>query len=137
MNVNDFDNKTPVGDLLKTIFSRQLELMEKYDPIEEGNLGHPIPHGKFDLNDRASQQRLKDFAWRITEELGEAMNCLKNKPWKQTPMITDETHFLEELVDGFHFYIELLIHAGFDAESLTRMYLDKSDVNKFRVRSAY
>jgi hypothetical protein len=49
--------------------------MEKYDPIEEKNLSHHIPHGVFNLDDPQSQQRFKDFAWRVTEELGEAMNC--------------------------------------------------------------
>jgi dimeric dUTPase (all-alpha-NTP-PPase superfamily) len=138
LNVSDFSNTLPEGeDLLKVIFKRQVELMEKYDPIEEKNLSHHIPHGVFNLDDPQSQQRLKDFAWRVTEELGEAMNCLKNKPWKQTHMPTDEVHFLEELVDAFHFLIEMYIHVGFTPETLTAMYLNKSDVNKFRIRSKY
>lgn len=137
MNVNDFDNRLPDGDLLKIIWARQEELVLKYEPIEEANLKTILPKGAFDLNDCRSQQRLKDFAWRITEELGEAMNCLKNKPWKVTQMTTDETHYREELVDALHFFIELLMHSGFEPESLTRMYLNKSDVNRFRIRSRY
>jgi len=137
VNVNDFENETPEGDLLKVIFERQRMLMEKYHLIEESNLNTALPHAPLDLDDPKAQQRIKDFAWRITEELGEAMNCLKNKPWKVTHMVTDETHFLEELIDGVHFYVELLIMVGFDAESLTRMYLNKNDVNQFRIRSKY
>lgn len=119
-------------DLLRMIFNRQAELMHRFDIIEDQNIG-PIPHGVFDLNDRAAQRRLKEFAWRITEEVGEAMNCLKNNPWKQTLKPTDEIHFFEELIDGFHFYIEMLIHCGFTPESLVAAYMDKSDVNLQRI----
>lgn len=138
MNVNDFNNQAPTDqDLLKMIFERQKALMDKYDPIESKNLGYQIPTGVLDIDNSQHQQRLKDFAWRITEEIGEAMNCLKNKPWKSSHMKTDEVHYLEELVDAFHFMVELLIHSGFTAESLAAMYMDKNDVNLFRIRSNY
>lgn len=138
MNVNDFNNEAPKDiDLLKMIFDRQKALMDKYHDIESKNLGTEQPAGVLNLNDPKHQQRLKDFAWRITEEIGEAMNTLKNKPWKTTHMLTDEVHYREELVDAFHFMVELLIHSGFDAESLAAMYLDKNDVNLFRIRSKY
>jgi dimeric dUTPase (all-alpha-NTP-PPase superfamily) len=100
-------------------------------------LGHSVPKGVFNINDPACQQRLKDFFWRITEEWGEAANCLKNKPWKNTHMETDETHFLEEVIDAFHFTVEVLLHLGFTPESLVVMYLNKNDVNKFRIKSNY
>lgn len=119
------------------IFKRQHELKTKYDTIERINLGYDFPTGVVDLNDPTAQQRIKDFMWRITEELGEAANTLKCKPWKVTHMPTDEIHFLEELIDAFHFMIELLIMVGFTPESLTQLYLDKSDVNRFRIRSNY
>ena len=136
--MNDFNNEAPKDqDLLKMIFARQTQLMEKYHAIESKNLGYETPEGVLDLHDGKHQQRLKDFAWRITEEIGEAMNTLKNKPWKQTHMITDEVHYREELVDAVHFMVELLIHSGFTAESLAAMYMDKNDVNQFRIRSQY
>ncbi len=137
MNVNDYNEKLPDGDLLKAIFARQQQLIEKYHDIEAKNTGLDIPANPVDLNDRASQLRIKDFMWRITEELGEAANCLKLKPWKSTPMVTDEVHFLEEMIDAFHFMIELLIMVGFTPESLTQMYLNKAAVNSFRQTSNY
>lgn len=138
MNVNDFNNVAPDNeDLLKLIFRRQAELEVKYDPIERINLGYDFPQGIFDLDDPKAQQRIKDFCWRITEEIGEAANCLKNKPWKTSHMPTDQIHFREEMVDAFHFFIALLIHCGFTPESLVAMYMDKNDVNHFRIRSKY
>lgn len=90
-----------------------------------------------DINSVIVQYRIKDFMWRITEELGEAANCLKNKPWKNTHMLVDETHFLEEIVDAMHFFIELLIMIGFTPQTAAMMYLDKNSVNKFRIGSNY
>ena len=137
MNVNDADKEQVIGDQLEAIFTRQRELMEKYDDIERRNGSLQTGDVPVDLNDHRGQARLKDFAWRITEELGEAMNCLKNKPWKQTQMETDQTHYAEEIVDALHFFVELCILSGFDAKTLTEMYLKKSQVNKFRQRSNY
>lgn len=124
-------------DLLFDIFERQRALMIKYHQIEKKN-GHRVPRSvPANLHDRHDQQYIKDFAWRITEEVGEAMNCLKNKPWKQTEMQTDVEHFIEELIDGFHFYVELLILIGLDPKTLHSFYVDKSRVNAFRQRSNY
>ena len=137
MNIKDVETPVNMGDMLCSIFRRQMELMKKYHPIEKSNgllITEDVP---VDLDDKLGQQRLKDFAWRVTEELGEAMNCLKNKPWKQTHMETDKEHFYEEIADAFHFFIELCIIAGLDAEKLYDLYFRKSEVNKFRQRSKY
>lgn len=124
-------------DRLEMMFERQIDLMDKYHGIEKDNGHYVPPKTPVDLNNRHDQQYIKDFAWRITEEIGEAMNTLKNKPWKQTEMLTDEEHFLEELVDGLHFYLELLVLVGFTPQSLFETYFQKSAVNKFRQRSKY
>lgn len=138
MNILDFpDIKIPEGDLLKLMFEKQAGLLEKYRDLEEKFLGHPIPPHPFDINGRAEQIHIKDMMWRITEELGEAANCLKLKPWKSTPMVTDEAHFLEEVVDAVHFFIEMLILIGFTPETLAKMYLQKEAVNRFRIASNY
>lgn len=143
VNIKDIEvEETPKistihDDMLRQIFRRQFSLMQKYHGIEKSN-GHRVPAKiPVNLHDRHDQQYLKDFAWRITEEIGEAMNTLKNKPWKQTEMTTDEDHFREELIDGFHFYVELLILTGFTPELLFETYYLKSEVNKFRQRSEY
>lgn len=120
--------------MLETIFSHQRTLMNRYHEIEEKNVGYPIPfsvdeHGPFcgalNFDDRASQLRFKDFAWRITEELTEATLSLGEE---------DRTHYEEELIDALHFSVELLILCGFRPkdfhgefvpgnDSLTRLFL--------------
>jgi predicted HAD superfamily Cof-like phosphohydrolase len=141
VNINDVcleeSDQYMEGDMLTDIFDRQHELMEAYHPIEARNgllLTDEVP---VNLHSAIGQARLKDFAWRITEELGEAMNCLKNKPWKQTQMETDIAHYQEELADAFHFFIELCILSGIDAIGLYNLYFRKNKVNQFRQRSKY
>jgi len=139
MNVKDVTEVTiePGLDMLVAIFQKQRDLMEKYHHIELKNNPAMCQDVPVDIHSTAGQARLKDFAWRITEELGEAMNTLKNKPWKQSHMLTDVAHYREEISDSFHFFVELCILSGIGPYDLYEMYFKKNEVNKFRQRSNY
>lgn len=97
---------------LEIIFNKQLELMEKYHPIEQANgLLHTtmIP---VNLDDRFGQAQLKDLAWRFTEELGEAMD----------EFLEDKMALLrEELSDCLHFLAEFTILSGMTAGDLGKL----------------
>lgn len=74
---------------------------------------------------------------KFIENLGMMCNCLKNKPWKQSMMKTDRNAFYNRLTNVWVFYITILVVSGMDADSIVTTYLKKSQVNKFRIRSAY
>ncbi len=135
--VKEVSNEAQDFDFLLKIFERQLELMDKYHKIEKKNGCLITPDVPVDLHSHTGQHRLKDFAWRVTEELGEAMNCLKNKPWKETPMATDVQHYKEEIADALHFFVELCILSGIGPRELYELYMKKNVVNQFRQRSGY
>ena len=139
MNVKDFEHiQIPDGDMLGMIFTAQAVLIERYHNIEKGRgaiVVEPQNYGK--LDNRFLQWRLKDLAFRCIEELTEATNTLKNKPWKQSEVPTDAVHFYEEVADALHFFIEFCITAGMSAEDLARVYHRKHAVNQFRVESKY
>ena len=144
VNVNDFEvnldeiKKDYGDDLLEAMFCRQQILMNKYEDIEAKNGGNVVEKKNFgELNDRMVQMRLKECAYRVVEELSEATNCLKNKPWKSDAVETDEVHYKEELADTFHFFLELLITSGFQFDSFAEYYFRKAEVNKFRQDSGY
>jgi len=145
MNIKDVENPNYpeprlVPHPLELMFERQIELSKKYAEIEDKVLGFPLPHTDtydHNLDDPKVQFKIKEEMWRVTEELGEAANCLKNKPWKQTQVPTDREHYEEELADAFHFFLEVLILSGIDAKKLYELYFKKSEVNKFRQRSQY
>lgn len=225
VNIHDVDKSMlPEGDKLKAMFDRQRELMEKYHHIEKESGLLQTEDVPVDINDKFGQARLKDFAWRITEELGEAMearaehswvpdhakeeladalhflieftilagenldyfspdngsdennvdyldqmyamsaekyesclgvcsmgdwvslvvrylsqtcNCLKNKPWKQSHMVTDISRFRENLLKTWESFIALCLSLEIGTGELFMLYFGKSDVNKFRQRSNY
>lgn len=109
MNITHVEATEVNGDKLIAIFNRQKELMDKYHWIEERSGLLQTAMCPVDLDDKRGQARLKDFAWRITEEVGEAIDARANN---------DTLHFKEELIDGLHFLTEFSILAGFTPEML-------------------
>lgn len=94
---SDFDEKT----WLEEVFEKQLGVMRKYAEIEK------MPDWPLNVNTREGQKWFKDFLWRTTEEIAESYEAFLNG---------DETHTIEELADALHFFVELLILAGFDVK---------------------
>lgn len=114
MNITHATEETIQGNLLKQIFDRQRELMDKYHYIEERSGLLQTADCPVNLDDRRGQARIKDFSWRVTEELGEALDALGQD---------DMEHFAEELVDGLHFLTELTILAGLNWDDLPTLNL--------------
>jgi dimeric dUTPase (all-alpha-NTP-PPase superfamily) len=94
---------------LEAIFNKQRSHMEKYAEIEDHNGLLQTPAIPVDLNDRFGQARLKDFAWRISEELGEALDSLAKG---------EDAAYDEELSDVLHFLTELTILAGYTPQDI-------------------
>lgn len=135
---SEYSDGGHLGDMLATMWSAQEELIKHYNEIEKRNgvtIVDPTDQGELDM--RHVQVRIKDLMWRITEELGEAAGCLRNRPHKQTHQPTDVPHFREEIADAFHYFLEMLVTCGFSPETLFEMYFRKHDVNEFRMRSNY
>lgn len=82
--------------------------------------------------------RLDSYVGQFTVACGLTCNCLKNKPWKQSQMLTDVNKFNTLLEVEFGEFIVLCHKAGFEtAEDLYSMYVRKNQVNQFRQRSNY
>lgn len=119
MNITHAVSEEINGDKLEAIFARQQELMNKYHDIEERSGLLQTSDCPVNLDDKRGQARLKDFSWRVTEELGEALDARH-----------DEAHFKEELVDGLHFLTELSILAGTDPHKLVENAAKKAFTDK-------
>ena len=114
MNINDFNNPTEIPqDILAAIFERQKELMEKYHPIEFDSGLMQTEECPVNLHSKGGQARLKDFSWRVTEELMEALEA-----WRKN----DKDHFEEELVDALHFLVEQHILAGIEPADYVKSF---------------
>lgn len=138
MNIQDIkkEDLKIEGDMLEAMFKRQGELEEKYHDIEIKN-GALCPNKPLDLNTFKGQERARMLIYRISEELYEAGNCLRNKAWKQSQVPVDMDHFVEELADAWHFFLQLWIELGYTAIMVAVVYFKKSLVNNFRIRSKY
>lgn len=110
MNITHAVSENISGDKLEAIFERQKELMSKYHDIEKRGGLLQTEDCPVNLDDKRGQARLKDFAWRMTEEVGEALDALN--------VHNDVVHFQEELIDGLHFLTEFSILAGITPEDL-------------------
>ena len=107
MNINHAKTEEIHGDKLQAIFTRQKSLMGKYHDIELKSGLLQTEDCPVNLDDKRGQASIKDFSWRVTEELGEALDARSNKD-----------HYQEELIDGLHFLTELTVLAGKDYDSI-------------------
>ena len=105
MNIPHAKKETTNKESLKAIFDRQRELMIKYHDIEFKSGLMQTEDCPVNLDDKKGQARIKDFAWRITEEIGEAIDALCN---------SEKLHYEEELIDGLHFLTEMTILTGYN-----------------------
>lgn len=119
MNVNDISQDTIPStdgqDRLDLMFKRQHELAIKYTPIEKANGLLLTEYFPGVLDDRKCQARMKDMAWRVTEELTEATEALVLHP-------NNPEHFIEEMIDSVHFFIELCLFCGYSVESIRKFF---------------
>ena len=76
MNITHAKTEEIKGCKLEAIFNRQRELMEKYHHIESKSGLCQTEDCPVNLDDKRGQARLKDFAWRATEEVAEAFEVL-------------------------------------------------------------
>lgn len=106
------DTPTSWPEILRAVFARQRELMDKYQQIEN------LPSAPVSLHTVNGQRVLKDFAWRSTEELAESFEAYRAKQVADNVHDQDlhELHQVEEIADALHFLVELLIFAGVSVE---------------------
>jgi len=88
-------------------------------------------------NDVLIQEQTKDMLFAICCELGEAGDEINWKPWKQTVKPVNLDLLRTELIDIFHFTLELMIMWGMDAEMIFLAYEDKMKENQARQDRRY
>lgn len=111
MNITHAKKEEINEEALTSIFKRQRELMEKYHDIELKSGLLQTEDCPVNLDDKKGQARIKDFSWRITEEIGEALDAITFETGESALL-----HFHEELIDGLHFLTEMTILTGYNIE---------------------
>lgn len=123
---------------LYSIFGAQEKFMERVYEREVKN-GAPdvTPNERGKLSRRNVQARLHEIYGYIVRELSEAMDHLKNKPWREHLTPVNREAFIEEVVDVLHFYVEFCIVAGISPTDLVDGYFNKTAVNHQRQDNGY
>lgn len=76
--------------------------------------------------------------WIITYNLNMARNFLKNRPWKQTQIMTKELDFQEAIVKSFIMYMGYLAISGFSSgDSVIKLFIRKQQLNLWRISTGY
>ena len=89
------------------------------------------------IHSKNGQDKIKKIAYYMIEELMEAMNLLKNRPWTSSEQIVDLNHLDDEISDFILFTITLLQMLGYTPEKLVDIIIRKYKVNLFRIKTNY
>jgi dimeric dUTPase (all-alpha-NTP-PPase superfamily) len=116
-------------DRLEEMLKLQSQLQARYhDGVE------PI-----DLDPQARKEYVRSMVLALTDELHEALREVPWKPWSKTSLWDQigTENFKLELVDAFHFYMNLMLVSGMSADELFNEYLRKNNINHGRIDSDY
>lgn len=123
------------SDRLAEIFEMRVKFMQALkDSNASGATEWPL-----DLSQKKNQQYVRDIALRGVEEMFEALQHLKNwKPHRVTDIAEfNRDEFLEEVIDAFNYFFELVLLTGFSADEFFEMYQRKDKVIHDRLNSGY
>lgn len=116
-------------DLIKWYENRDSEKLLDYNTkLLEG--GRYFNHVEYSVN-------YPYLLWKITHHLNIARNFLKNKPWKQSQVMTQELKYQAELVKAFIYFCGYLGWIGMDSKEVFYIYFKKNHINLFRQKSKY
>jgi hypothetical protein len=86
---------------------------------------------------RSSFESFEMYCFSFVTQMGLAANCLKNKPWKQTQMMTDQVKFRIIMDRAWAYFCYMLSASRLKFPEFCDLVLRKGEVNKFRQRSNY
>ncbi len=92
------------------------------------------------IDSKSRQAIAREFAWNCVEEIGEAINLLKNRRWVTNETEVDKEHLADEVADMWIFFVQLtmvLLGEKLSAAQLIDFIERKRAVNAFRRRSGY
>jgi dimeric dUTPase (all-alpha-NTP-PPase superfamily) len=113
-------------DRLDTMYAMQRELQEKF------NGGRVLE----DYNEEEHVAELMPNAFAMFAELFEAFKEVGWKSWASSRHI-NRPAYKAEMVDAFHFFMNMMLHAGMTPQELFDGYLEKNIENNRRADEGY
>lgn len=122
----DLNNK--MVDKLDKIFELQKEFQQL--------LKIDIPLHKFDVLLKRNIELIKNQILALFDEISEALREVPWKPWKENQYF-NVIKFQIELIDVFHFLVNLFLLSGMNAEYTYILFLRKNAINRRRQKNGY
>lgn len=113
---------------LKELFELQIKFQEL--------LGNTISEYESFIILHDNVELLKNQLLAIFSEIGEALQELPWKPWKKNQDF-NLYKFRMELIDMFHFLINLFLLSGMNAEDTIKLFKQKNEINLRRQKDGY
>jgi dimeric dUTPase (all-alpha-NTP-PPase superfamily) len=107
---------------LKLMFKKQEELQQRL--------------GTFPLTNENKQEFINIQTLALLDEVHEALRETPWKPWKKNKLYNEQL-FQEEIVDVWHFLINLTIASGLNHETIVEKFLNKNKENHKRQDGGY
>ena len=108
------------------------EMIDLQAKLQSETYGKDI--SKLDTREKIEAYRINMMA--LQDELHEALNEMSWKPWAKAEYFNDD-RVQQELVDAWHFFMNLMIISFMDEEKLHLRYLAKRKVNIKRQEDGY
>lgn len=135
LSISNDDNGTTTGGYVDLVAKMKRVNYELY-PDGDDDRDWELYQAGHNVNELDFIQRKKDL-WDVTYHLNLARNFLKNKPWKQSQMMSDEIRYQEQIVLAFIKMMGFFANIGITPENLYHIYFKKNMVNRFRQKSKY
>lgn len=126
--------------------SSTISLLEIYNRTDETEPLDPNYIPEYDLKllnigsiyNEELYYHYKALLWTVTYSLNLARNFLRNKPWKQSQVLTNEVAYQSKLVESFVLMMGAFYFMGVRySYDLFYIYFKKNKVNQFRQKSKY
>ena len=120
---------------LEHLFDLRMKFLSSLKKNVPGSV-HEFP---MDPSSKQSQIILRETALRGVEEMFEALQLLKNtKPHRKTDVSEfDREYFLEEVVDAFNYFFNMLLYVGVTPEEFVQAYEKKHKIILRRIEEGY
>lgn len=142
-------------DTLDKLMSYGVKILYEVDPTRVGITGYGLFNENWDNYFEFDYQKVNSYTpgfhsiseqtheteafhlWQVTYQINIARNLLKNRPWKQTPVMSKELDYQEAVVKAFLMYLGFLAINGFTPSSLFELFYRKQQLNLWRQNSGY
>jgi dimeric dUTPase (all-alpha-NTP-PPase superfamily) len=139
-SIRDDDDDKLTGDKLEYLFKQQKSLISQdysqYDYDKNGQLPENKMKRLYDVSEPFSGYRIFMLSSALLHEVVELQRETGWKWWKTDKGIKDQ-RVKEEVIDLWHFLIQLSIEAGLDPELLVSKYIEKNKENTKRQQQGY